>query len=471
MNYIIIDQGTSSTKGFLFNENGEIVYSNKIKYVLSRPKPFYVECNPIKILEDIIAIFKEMSSFSSSEKVISAGIAFQRSTFLFWDKLTCTPATPAISWQDSRAHSIINRFKESENDLWEITGTPLSAHFGGPKFIHMIENNKSLLNGIKNNTLFFGPLSAFITHSITGKPAVDESIACRTLMYNLEKGMWSKFATNLFNIPLTCLPPIKPTNFNYGKILNSNIELQAIIGDQQAALIGQNGLKRNTVGSNFGTSASIQYNTGKNEVKIHGLISSILYSEKNERIFMVEGTINACNALFKHLENELGISHEDMLWEKRVQHTTTNGIFIPGFNGISSPYWKTGLENIYVNLDSNPNQIIRAGMESIGFLFNDIVECFKDVGLIIPSLLTASGGVARPVLLQFISDLTNLSIGFSAIKDRTAIGVYKILSKKHSNQNDLHFSEIFNPQKIQNIQDKKRQWEKTLSDNKIKKRL
>ena len=124
MNYIIIDQGTSSTKGFLFNENGEIVYSNKIKYALSRPKPFYVECDPIKILEDIIAIFKEMSSFSGSEKVISAGIAFQRSTFLFWDKLTCTPATPAISWQDSRAHSIVNRFKENENNLWEITGTP-----------------------------------------------------------------------------------------------------------------------------------------------------------------------------------------------------------------------------------------------------------------------------------------------------------------------------------------------------------
>ena len=119
---------------------------------------------------------------------------------------------------------------------------------------------------------------------------------------------------------------------------------------------------------------------------------------------------------------------------------------------------KTGFEDIYVNLDSNPNQIIRAGMESIGFLFNDIVKCFKDVGLIIPSLLTASGGVARPVLLQFISDLTNLSIDFSAIKDRTAIGVYKVLRQETFKPKRPSFpQEIFNPQKIQNMQDKKTQ--------------
>ena len=122
------------------------------------------------------------------------------------------------------------------------------------------------------------------------------------------------------------------------------------------------------MGANFGTSGSIQYNAGRKPLIIKGLISSVLYSDEKKRMFMVEGTINACNSLFYHLENMLSIPHKEMNWDKRARSTDTDGIYIPGVSGLSAPYWTTGFEDIFIDLKEDPNQIVRAAVESICFL-------------------------------------------------------------------------------------------------------
>jgi len=471
MSYIIIDQGTSSTKAFVFSNKGEILHQKKIKYKLERPKPFHIECNPKTILEDIVCLFNEMVSKEKSKNIHGLGFAFQRSTFLFWEKSTCIPLTPAISWQDSRATVILDRFKRYEGEVWEITGAPLSAHFGGPKFYYMVQNNKNLKKKAKSGEVYFGPLSAFIVHAITGKAAIDESIAGRTLMYDLHSGEWSKFTLDLFDVPIDCLPPIKPVKYEYGNFLNSEIPLLAVIGDQQSALIGQSGLKKYTIGANFGTSASIQYNVGSKPVFAPGLISSILFSNQKSKYFILEGTINACNALFHHLEKVLNIPHEKMHWDVRAKGIKTEGIYVPGFSGISAPYWKPGFPDIFNDTGEEPNQIIRAGMESIGFLFNDILNCFSESGVELPKSINASGGAARPVLLQFISSLTNLEIYYSDLKDRTAVGVYKILNnEEYRDVNELNNrGRRFKPECLINKNEKKEKWHRTLIDSNLKK--
>ncbi len=132
MSYIVIDQGTSSTKAFLFSAKGKILHQKKKKYKLKTPKPFHIECDPQIILSDVIYLFNEMVTKANNKNIHGLGFAFQRSTFLFWEKSTCMPVTPAISWQDSRATVILDKFKKYEEKIWEITGAPLSAHFGGP---------------------------------------------------------------------------------------------------------------------------------------------------------------------------------------------------------------------------------------------------------------------------------------------------------------------------------------------------
>ena len=365
---------------------------------------------------------------------------------------------------------ILNKFKKYEKKVWKITGAPLSAHFGGPKFYYMVQNNRNLKQKIKNGEVYFGPLSAFIVHAITGQAAIDESIAGRTLMYDLYSGEWSKYTLNLFDVPIDCLPPIKPVKHEYGNFLNSEIPLLAVIGDQQSALIGQSGLKKNTIGANFGTSASIQYNVGSEPVITPGLISSILFSSKKSKYYILEGTINACNSLFYHLEKVLNIPHEKMQWDIRAKGINTEGIYIPGFSGISAPYWKPGFPDIFIDTGKEPNQIIRAGMESIGFLFNDILKCFSESGIELPKAVNASGGAARPVLLQFISSLTNLEIWYSDLKDRTAVGVFKILSnEEHNHAKELNSkTRRFKPECLINMIEKREKWHRTLMNSNLK---
>ena len=461
MNYIIIDQGTSSTKGFLFNSSGQILHKKRIKCVLNKPEKFHAESDPEIILRDIKELFHKMVNLSGDSKIEHTGISIQRSTFLFWEKSTCRPVTPAISWQDCRASDVSENLQPYKRKLWSITGTPLNAHYGGPKFLHMFNKHPNLERKIKRGELYFGSLSAFLTHAITGTAAIDESIACRSLFYNIHKGAWSRFALDLFQVPENCLPPIVPVKHNYGKMFDTSISLSIVIGDQQAALIGHKGIQETSIATNFGTSGSIQYNVGERLINVSGLISSVLYSDRNKKVFMIEGTIKGCNSLFYHLEERLAISHKDMQWNERAKFIKTEGVFIPGFNGLAAPYWKDGFDDLLINLENDPNEIIRAAMESIGFLTNDILNCIASEGIKLPKTLTASGGGAKSTLLQFIADVTGIIINCSLVKDKTAIGVYRLLSGdgltdilEESNQ------KVYYPESIIGLNIKKDIWRK-----------
>ena len=184
---------------------------------------------------------------------------------------------------------------------------------------------------------------------------------------------------------------------------------------------------------NFGTSASILYNSGHRPIMIDGLITSVLFSSNNKKIYVSEGTINACNSLFYYLEKELKIKHSKMNWNERCQNVITNGVFITGFSGIAAPYWISGFDDIYHNLNKkNKNEIIRAGMESIGYLVNDIIDMLNNNISFDSPLITASGGGARNSLLQFISDLTGQIISRPKIRDKTATGVFRILNSNNT---------------------------------------
>ncbi len=428
--FLVIDQGTSSTKCFLFDSNNEVVFTHRIKHQLIRPKPHHVECDALEIADACKTLIQECVQFTEehSSVIHSAGLAIQRSTFLFWDKKTAKPLTPALSWQDSRAVAEVKQLSDQNHFVHKRSGVPLSEHFGGPKYLHLVNNNKSLKEKINRDELWFGSLSTFLVHHLTGNAFIDHSIAGRSLLLNVDTLLWDNELCGLFDVNATCLPPIRPTLDKYGTIENFGISLNCVIGDQQAALIGQGGIKDHFLAMNFGTSGSVLMNTGSVPNHNEGLLNNILYSDSIEKHYLTEGSINACNALFYWLEKELNIPHKEMHWDMRCQRTEVNGVLIPGFAGLAAPYWKSGFNSVYFNLNNAPDdEIVRAGMESIGFLVDDILnEMPKGKRL---SLIPAGGGGARSSLLQFISDITGLRIGHSSMKDRTALGVYYLLKK------------------------------------------
>jgi len=461
--YLIIDQGTSSTKSFLFDGAGNIIHTEKINHKLQSLAPFHVECDPKTILNACKRLIAKSIIVAGSNPITKMGMAVQRSTFLFWGKNSAEPVTQALSWQDSRAQNIVNELSNHSDWIWKQTGVPLSPHFGGPKFLHMIRQHHNLKKNVLSDQILYGPLSAYLTHALTGTAAIDESIAGRTLFFNIHSSKWSKKCLDLFQIQESGLPLLKPVLQNYGLITDTNLSLQCVIGDQQAALIGQAGITPGSSAANFGTSASVLYNAGENPAVVDGLISSVLFSDGKQRKHVVEGTINACNSLFYHLEKALRIPHNNMKWNERCANQSTNGIYIPGFSGLAAPYWKSGFDDVYWNLDQkDKNAIVRAGMESIGFLVKDILDQLQPIMESNLESLSASGGGARSSLLQFIADLTGIPVVHSAMKDHTAYGVFRLLRSK--NDNDIYEkNQIFNPKQNKTVMENKlTDWRKAL---------
>ena len=461
--YLVIDQGTSSTKGFLFKENGEIFYEQKIRHKLHYLSKDHIECDANEILSACKTLISNLTSLTNNS-ILSMGLSFQRSTFLFWDRKNIKPVTMALSWQDSSSKNIVEGIKGHSDWVYKKTGLPLSPHFGGPKYQKMIADDPSLYKKIQNGELIFGSLSSYITHALTGVASIDHSIASRTLLLNVDSCDWSKKCLDLFNIPISCLPKLMPTKADYGRVLQSDFNLNCVIGDQQAALIGQNGLSKNSIGMNFGTSASILKNTGNYPKIVNGLVSSVLFSDSFKKVYVSEGTINACNSLFYYLEDILGIKHEKMIWDQRCKNLSTKGVFISGFSGIAAPYWISGFEDIYHKINkNNKDEIIRAAMESIGFLVNDILDILDENNSSISSFITASGGGARDSLLQFISDISGQIIRRPNIRDKTAIGVFRTLCDNYKNV-ETEEVDIFKP-KLNRIQIPKKikLWRKIIS--------
>jgi glycerol kinase len=461
--YLVLDQGTSSSKIFLFDDEQNIVFSDRERHHLHRPQENYVESNPIDILNACTKLISSAISYAKSKNgnIVSMGMTVQRSTFLFWDKQNFKHYTPAISWQDSRAQKESDTFKNYADKIQDIAGIPLNSHFGAPKYIHLTKHDNTLKQKAENNKLWFGPLSAYLTHSFTGIAALDESIAGRSLLMNLNDTVWDHELCSLFGVPIQCLPPLKPTANNYGfvDIDDVQIPLNCVIGDQQAALIGQGGSNPGTLAMNFGTSGSVQYNAGSEPIRVAGLLSNVLYSTSTAHTYLLEGTISASSSLFYWLENELNIPHNKMRWDKRCEKTTTKGVLIPGFTGIAAPYWVDGFNTVYYSLDgATDNEIIRAGMETIGFLVHDIYKSIINKTNLTPELITVSGGGARSPLLQFIADLLQVKIGHTTLKDRTALGVYKLLrlsNNKIISDESVECDKVFSPKMDKSIREAK----------------
>lgn len=433
--YIVLDQGTSSTKSFVFDTTGTILHTERIKHTISRPAERHAECDPMEIVEACYRLIHSAFNYCKINHRYpkSIGIAIQRSTFLFWDKKSLKPLTPAISWQDNRAIDVETEFRAQGSFIQKKTGQPLSAHFGGPKFLHCVRKDADLKNFVEAGRAWFGPLSSFLIHSLTGDVAVDESIASRSLLMDLDQLAWDAEMCALFDVPETCLPPILPTAAEFGNIQinEKEIPLTCVIGDQQAALLGQGEWSEGALAMNFGTSGSLQINTGVKPTHNRGLLSSVLWSTSSEKTYLLEGTVNACNSLFYWLETELNIPHRDMLWHERCKNIETDGIFFPGAWGLAAPHWAAGKSNKTVGFTQEPekNEIIRAAMESVGFLIYDIYSVIDKQLNLKPKRIVASGGGARAPLLQFLADLLKISVGHTPMKDRTALGTYYLMRK------------------------------------------
>tara|TARA_B100000315_G_scaffold260938_1_gene328056 strand:+ start:43247 stop:44716 length:1470 start_codon:yes stop_codon:yes gene_type:complete len=433
---LVIDQGTSASKAFLFNNHLEIIFKEKISHSIVSPKPGWMEMDTEEILNSVKNLIHRAEEYcaENSFHLVGMGMAFQRSTFLFWDKLVAKPLTPAISWQDTRATELVKEFESEGEFIQQKSGIPLSAHFGGPKYLFSIRNNDDLKSKVKNGDVFFGPLSSYITHALTGNAVIDESIAGRSLLLNLNSMSWDDQLLDMFEVNPDVLPELVSTCTNFGSVSDSqsNLPILCVMGDQQASLVGLHRENKGDVGLNLGMSGSVLVNSGLEPVIIPSLLSNVLYSTNEERIFLLEGTINGVSSLMQWLKTNLNLDEPEKHWDEWC-HDETEGILVPGHNGIAAPYWTGSFETAFLYFSHNAglNAKFRAAMESVGFLIHDICEIIEENTDIKIEDILASGGSARPALLQFIADILGTPVTGVLLKDATAVGVAKLVAAQY----------------------------------------
>jgi glycerol kinase len=436
-----IDQGTTSTRFIVFDRSGKIVASEQREHQQIYPKPGWVEHDPEEIwrrTQEVIAGAMQQKSLRP-EDLAAIGITNQRETSIVWDRRTGKPVHNAIVWQDTRVADVVAEFSRNggQDRFRRQTGLPLTTYFSGLKIRWILENVPGVRAKAESGEVLFGNVDTFLVWHLTGGPhggihVTDVTNASRTQLMNLEKLEWDSELLRAFSIPAAMLPRIRSSSEVYGTARESGLQgvkIAGILGDQQAALVGQTCFRPGEAKNTYGTGCFLLMNVGDKPVPSkHGLVTTLAYKfGESAPVYALEGSIAITGALVQWLRDNLGLIEKSSDIERLASSVADNGgvYFVPAFSGLYAPYWKDGARGVIAGLTRfvNKGHLARAVVEATAFQTRDVLEAMeKDSGIALDSLRTDGGMVANSALMQFQADILNRPVVRPVIRETTALG-------------------------------------------------
>ena len=435
-----IDQGTTSTRFIIFNKGGEIISVGQKEHKQIYPQAGWVEHDSDEIwrnTQEVIGLALGKANLSAKD-LAAVGITNQRETTLAWNKITGKPYYNALVWQDTRVGSELAELaKDGGMDRFRAkTGLPLATYFSGLKLRWLLNNVKGLREDAEKGEALFGNMDTFIAWNLTG--GVDGGIhitdvtnASRTQLMDLATCQWDDEILKVLSIPKAMLPTIQASSKVYAKAKGvlGGVPLAGILGDQQAALVGQTCFNPGQGKNTYGTGCFLLMNTGEKPVQSkHGLLTTVAYQLGNEPVhYALEGSVAITGALVQWLRDNLGIIKNSPDIEKLAKEVDDNGgcYFVPAFSGLYAPYWKQDARGVLVGLTRfvNKSHIARAALEATAFQTWEVLEAMeKDAGISITSLRVDGGMVVNQLLMQFQSDILGEEVICPKIIETTALG-------------------------------------------------
>ena len=430
--FLSIDQGTTSTRCILFNSDGTVENSHQIELTQYFPDNNSVEHDPIEIIDSVNKCIQNVVNDVDVNEIISIGISNQRETTVAWSKSTGKPFYNAIVWQDTRTQNICDELINNKKltKLFKNTGLTVSTYFSLSKILWLIENVSEIKSSLDNDVCF-GTIDSWILYNLTGNFYTDVTNASRTLMYDLYNMEWSDGILNELSIPKHSLPEVKPSLSNFGDIdsVIKGVPITAILGDQQAALFGQNCISKGDVKNTYGTGCFVLTNTGTDIIESNnGLLTTIAYQiEGEEPLFALEGSVPIAGAAVQWLRDNLNIIKSSDEIESLAMQVKDNGnvYFVPAFSGLFSPHWDETARGSLFGLTrfSNKSHIARSVLESVAFQSFELLQSMeKDLDIEFQNLKVDGGMVSNNLLMQFQSDILNKTIISQDINEITALG-------------------------------------------------
>ena len=433
-----IDQGTTSSRSILFTLKGKKIFSSQYEFKQLFPNPGWVEHNPEEIWKTTLKTIKEAIKKSKSlrAKIISIGITNQRETTILWDKITGKPVYNAIVWQDRRTLSICQNLKKRklENSFRKKTGLFIDPYFSATKVKWIFDNISKAKKIHKDKNLMFGTIDTFLIWRLTNKKnhLTDATNASRTMMFNINSNKWDDDILKKLNIPKSILPEVKNSADNFGKtskkIIGEEIPINSVLGDQQAAAVGQACFDIGSVKITYGTGAFAIINTGNKKIfSKNKLLTTICYRLNNKNTYALEGSIFIAGAGIQWLRDKIKLINNANETEKILKSKISNdGIYIvPAFTGLGAPYWSPESKGIITGLTRNTDwkNLVRAMIESVAYQSYDLFESMRKDGSK-PKIIKIDGGmVANNWFAQFLSNILNIKVLRPVIQETTALGV------------------------------------------------
>jgi glycerol kinase len=440
-----IDQGTTSTRFIVFDAAGKVVVCAQKEHQQIYPQPGWVEHDAEEIWQRTQEVIAEAMAEARLKAVDLAaiGITNQRETTVLWDKKTGKPLHNAIVWQDTRVADEVSKFIREMGDAFfrSRTGLPLSTYFSGLKLRWMLENIHEARRQAEAGEVLFGNIDSFLLSKLTGGPnagansglhLTDVTNASRTQLMNLNTLQWDDELLRVFSIPRQVLPQIRSSSEVYGHVTQGplkGVAIAGILGDQQAALVGQTCFKGGEAKNTYGTGCFLLMNTGAKPTESkHGLLTTVAYKlgEQPAR-YALEGSVAIGGALVQWLRDNLGMIQTSAEVENLALTVEDNGgvYMVPAFSGLYAPYWKESARGVIAGLTryANKGHLARAVLEAVAFQTREVVEAMEqDSGIRLEELRVDGGMVANDLLMQFQADILNRPVVLPSTKETTSLG-------------------------------------------------
>lgn len=438
--YILsIDQGTTSSRGVIFDENYEIISIGQNEFTQFFPDSGWVEHDPEEIWTSTLESCRSAINQSKIDpnQIRAIGITNQRETTVVWDKETGMPIYNAIVWQDRRTSDYCQSLRSlgHESLVNQKTGLLLDPYFCATKIAWILDNVDGAREKANKGGLLFGTIDCFLMWRLSNQKihSTDATNACRTLLYNIHEGCWDKDLLDLFNVPASMLPEVYDNAADFGvadeSIFGSEIAIAASIGDQPSALVGQACFHPGMVKSTYGTGCFVLINTGYEPVKSNNkLLTTLAFQVNGKTCYALEGSIFIAGAAVQWLRDGLKFveSAEQSETLAMKADDSQDVYLVPAFVGLGAPHWDPDCRGALFGMTRNtgPAEITKATLESVCYQTSDLLSAIsKDLGESKLSAIRVDGGMAASKwTMQMLSDLVELPVDRPKNLETTALG-------------------------------------------------
>jgi glycerol kinase len=440
---LAIDQGTTSSRAIVFTKKGKIKSIGQLEHQQIYPAPGWVEHDPSEIwaaVREVVGLALTRADTSYSQ-IAAVGITNQRETTVVWNRHSGEPVYNAIVWQDTRTQDICDELTAASplgRDRYRaITGLPLATYFSGPKIKWILDNVVGARAAAEAGDLLFGTTDSFIVWHMTGGPeggvhVTDVTNASRTLLMDLGTCQWRDDICADLGIPMSMLPAIRSSSEIYGHArgngLLPGIPIAGILGDQQAASVGEVCFSVGDVKNTYGTGCFLLMNTGARAVQSSTLLTTVLYQfGTGDPVYALEGSIANSGSVIKWLRDNLMFFAASEHSEALAKEVDNNGgcYFVPAFSGLFSPYWRPDARGAIVGLTAyvTRHHIARAALEAVAYQSRAVMEAMvADSGVDVHELKVDGGMSSNDLLMQFQADQLGVEVIRPKVRETTALG-------------------------------------------------